>query len=459
MPDEVENKNFHQKISTTENYAIENSLNTLFDDDSDDHQIKSQSQTNFWWKLDWKLNQSQNIYNKVSTLLTCPTNFTLNEMGKCSWKCGTDANFSTHQKKIIETCILVFSVICFIFTLFSLITFWTESTRFNFPERPVLFLTLCYNLLSITFIFKIFYQKSTNIQIPLSDEFNSIKQTEIIENLCAIDSQCLAYFIIVNYLIISASFWWLIFGICWYLSASLQWSPEALEKNAGLFHVIAWLAPIAFPTAALLFGNIEKVESIGMCSAFGYTEYPALLLLLIGEVFVILSAKSLKRLEISWKNEKLAQVMSKIVFFGIIFVVPAIISMLLMIFDHDRAIKPCLPGEICYQPEKRSINITIIRYACLFIGGISGSWVWSKKTCLSCRKKITIQYYSNALPPSQTMIETLNSLPAKQTTYNKYIMSSLHKSLLNNNYSMKKQHVSEVQRTTDKIDWISSYRN
>jgi frizzled len=473
MPDEVkamENINNFSTILSTENYSNDNLTSNIDDEiELDEDQpmkipINSQSQqTTFWWKL----TQSQNMYNKVATLLTCPTNFTLNEMGTyCIYKCETDAYYSTHQKKVIETCILVFSVICFIFTLFSLITFWTESARFDFPERPILFLTLCYNLLSLSFIFKIFYQKSTTtmqiLNTQISEEvveFNSIKATELIENQCSIDSKCLIYFIIVSYLIISASFWWLIFGLCWWLSASQQWSPEALEKKSGLFHVIAWLLPISFPTAALLFGVIEKVESIGMCTAFGFTEYPTLILLIIGELFIILSAKSLKRLELSWKNDKLAQVTSKILMFGIIFVAPMIISILLMLFDYDKVLKPCLPGEICYQPEKRKINITVIRYACLLIGGIiCGSWVWSKKTCLSCRKKITIQYYSNSSSP-QTMIETLNSLPAKQTAYNKYV-NSLHKSLLSNNYSVKKQHVSEIQKTPEKVDWISSpYRS
>lgn len=36
----------------------------------------NQQQTSFWWKL----TQSQNIYNKVSTLATCPLNFTINDV-------------------------------------------------------------------------------------------------------------------------------------------------------------------------------------------------------------------------------------------------------------------------------------------------------------------------------------------------------------------------------------------
>lgn len=143
-------------------------------------------------------------------------------MGTCSYACGTDAFFSTLQKKIVETFILVFSVLCFIFTLFSLITFWTESTRFQFPERPAIFLTLCYNLLSTSYLFRTFHQKSTAVAQNVDElngfnnEITAIKSEDVVSNQCAVDSQCLAYFIIINYLVICASFWFFIFGICWW---------------------------------------------------------------------------------------------------------------------------------------------------------------------------------------------------------------------------------------------------
>lgn len=447
MPDElVDQEHFTNSKNQTSVYEKDDEVEQA------KYHINSQPQATFLWKL----TQSHHMYNRVSTMSTCPQNFTLNDHGNCVYKCGTDAFYTTYQKKVVETCILVFSVSCFIFTLFSLIVFWTDSTRFKFPERPLLFLTLCYDLLSICFLLKIFYQKSTTVpQVDELNEFNgisSIKTSDINLNHCTINSQCLAYFIIINYLMISASFWWLIFGVCWWLSTAKQWSPEALERKSGLFHVLAWLLPSASPIAALLFGVIKKTELTGMCTAFGFTEIPSLILLVIGAIFIILSAKSLRSLRSSWKNNKLSQVMSRILLFGIIFVVPAIASTVLMFFDSDRELRPCLPGEICNQPEKRPLSLTVIRYACLLSGGISGVWVWSKKTCLSCRKKITSVQYSNGTP--QTTIENYDDASNKYTY--KYV-HSLHKSLLNNNYNHnfhQKKFISSVHRTHEHLDWF-----
>lgn len=139
--------------------------------------------------------------------------------------------------------------------------------------------------------------------------------------------------------------------------------------------------------------------------------------------------------------------------FGTVFVVPAIAAIVLMLLDYDKELTACMPGEACYLPEKRTINITIIRYACLFLGGVSGIWVWSKKTCLSCRKKITTVQYSN--PSPHTTIETLNGMPNKYNTY-KYV-NSLHKSLLNNNCNhnfQSKKCISGVHRTHYYDVWI-----
>lgn len=61
----------------------ESSMNEIQKRDQVQSQIHSSDpinvnhhQTSFWWKL----TQSQNMYNKVATLATCPTNFTINDV-------------------------------------------------------------------------------------------------------------------------------------------------------------------------------------------------------------------------------------------------------------------------------------------------------------------------------------------------------------------------------------------
>lgn len=300
-------------------------------------------------------------------------------------QCRTDALYSAHQKKITETWILILAVTCFLSTLISLVTFWTETSRFGFPERPVLFLTLCYNLLSICYLERIIFH-NRNLEIYEFDEVVSI-------GACEVNPPCLANYITTSYLMLSAASWWLIFGVCWYLSAAKQWSSEALEQKAGLFHVLAWVPPLVPPIAALLFGAVKPNELTGLCSAPGYTEIPALILLVTGGIFIVLAAKSLKKLQFSCNNGKLYQMTNRILHFGLIYFLPALIAMCLMLLESKvnvaKKVKPCQPGDICQPPEKLSISLSLAKlFFVLFGGALTGIWVWSRKTCKSCRSRM-----------------------------------------------------------------------
>lgn len=330
---------------------------------------------------------------------TCPTNFTLS-FGTCVPQCGTDALYSTQQKKIAELWILCLSAICLIFTLFSLVTFWAETERFGFPERPVLFLTLCYNLLSICYLERIIFHDPKNE--GLEDMIDGLS--------CGINPPCLASYITTSYLTLSAASWWLVFSLCWYLSTAKQWSSEALERKSGLFHVLAWVPPLAPPIGALLWGAVKPHELTGLCTAPGYTEIPALVLLGTGAIFTILAARSLRNLRNSWQYDKLSQVMTRIIVFGSIYFIPATLAVILSFFeDLEPTVQTCQINERCSPPNSRSTAPTLARLFLMLAGGsLTGMWVWSKKTCNSCKSRISTQ------PLTPTISKSSNSVISKK---------------------------------------------
>lgn len=332
----------------------------------------------YWPWTAWKTEPL--LFKPAISLETCPHNFTLlNE--RCAPICTKDSFYTTAQKKFAESWILVLAAICFILTLFSLVTFLAETTRFGFPERPVLFLTLCYNLLSICYLERIIFHDS---------------QKEAVEHLfdggtCGLNPQCLASYITTSYLTLSAASWWLVFALCWYLSTAKQWSSEALERKSGIFHVLAWVPPLAPPIGSLLWGAVETNELTGFCSAPGFTEIPVFILLIAGAILTILAAKSLRSLTASWQFDKLSQVMSRMLLFGSVFFIPAFVAIILSVFeDLSPTINPCLPGDTCHFVTPKSSIITLTRLFFVLVGGsLTGMWVWSKKTCISCRSRIS----------------------------------------------------------------------
>lgn len=354
----------------------------------------------YWPWTAWKFTTGPLSFKPAISLETCPQNFTLaNE--RCIPLCSTDSFYTSAQKKFAESWILILAAICFILTLFSLVTFWAETTRFGFPERPVLFLTLCYNLLSICYLERIIFHDS---------------QKEAVEDLfdgktCGLNPQCLASYITTSYLTLSAATWWLIFALCWYLSTAKQWSSEALERKSGMFHVFAWVPPLFPPIGSLLWGVVKPNELTGLCTAPGFTEIPAFILLTAGAILTILAAKSLRSLRSSWQFDKLSQVMSRMLLFGSVFFIPAVLAIILSFFEElAPTLNPCLPGDTCHFVTPKSSIITLARLFVILAGGsLTGMWVWSRKTCNSCRSRIS---HTSSTP---TTTKLTNSFAIKKT--------------------------------------------
>ncbi|XP_018047237.1 PREDICTED: frizzled-10-B-like, partial [Atta colombica] len=95
-----------------------------------------------------RLQQQQQHYQ-------CPPHFVqISEMEMifCAPRCGTDAYYRAEDKKFAERWMTGWAWLCFLSTLFTLLTFWVEPSRFRYPERPIVFLALCYNLLAMAYI-------------------------------------------------------------------------------------------------------------------------------------------------------------------------------------------------------------------------------------------------------------------------------------------------------------------
>jgi len=64
-------------------------------------------------------------------------------------RCDSDVLFSKHDKRLAEVWLSIWAGLCFVSTLATVLTFLVDNARFRYPERPALFLALCYNLASV----------------------------------------------------------------------------------------------------------------------------------------------------------------------------------------------------------------------------------------------------------------------------------------------------------------------
>ncbi|XP_035912815.1 frizzled-3 isoform X2 [Anopheles stephensi] len=351
----------------------------------------------------------------------CPANYSL-EYDRCVPRCGPtiDALYSQRQKELVELWTLVLSAVCFIFTLTSLVSFWAKASKLEYPDRPVLFMTLCYNLLGLCYLERTILHSPRRLEAavemmlletPGTGEAGSVATgtttTSSTRSDCSITSQCLAYYILKHYLLLSASTWWLIFGLCWYLSTAKQWSCEALERKSGLFHVLAWVVPFAVPIGALLRGHIQRFELTGFCTARGFTELPVLLLLLLGAALVSFALAALARLRLCWNQRAphLGQVFGRVLMFAVCYLIPALSATICMMLERvDHELEPCPAGEagegcVTQRPPHFSLLPTVLRLVLTLIGGgFVGVWLWSRQPSdadINAAKKITQPSYYN----------------------------------------------------------------
>ncbi|KMZ07557.1 frizzled-3 [Drosophila simulans] len=319
----------------------------------------------------------------------CPQNFSGSPFNpeECVPQCQRDAFHTSSQKKTSETLILGLSAVCFVLTLFALVTFWAEPTRFGYPERPVLFLCLCYNLFSVCYLERIvFHNQARMHDVEL--------QGRLMRPGCLLTPPCLASYITTSYLSLCAASWWLIFALCFYLSSHKKWSSEALEKRSGLFHVLAWVPPLAPPIAALLLEKVRPSELTGMCYAPGFVELPALVLLLLGLYFTLRASRSLLFLQLQLQptlaHHRFGQIRKRFVLFSLLYFVPTTAGVVAALCErYADSVPSCSTPDDCLSPTPLSAWPALVRIFFQLVGGtLTGLWVWSRKTCESYRNRL-----------------------------------------------------------------------
>lgn len=327
----------------------------------------------------------------------CPQNFSGSHLDPdlCVPQCQRDAFHTTAQKKLSESLILGLSAVCFVLTLFALVTFWAEPTRFGYPERPVLFLCLCYNLFSVCYLERIVFHNQARSLAQLQEQGRPGMVG--LRSACLLSPPCLASYITTSYLSLCAASWWLIFALCFYLSSHKKWSSEALEKRSGLFHVLAWVPPLAPPIAALLLERVRPSELTGMCYAPGFVELPALVLLLLGLYFTLRASRSLLSLQqqlqpttLALAHHRFGQIRKRFVIFSLLYFAPTAAGVVAALCErYAESVPSCSTPEDCASPTPLSAWPALLKIFFQLVGGtLTGLWVWSRKTCESYRNRL-----------------------------------------------------------------------
>ena len=309
----------------------------------------------------------------------------------CVMNC-TSPYLSEEQRTFTTFWIGLWSILCFISTAFSLLTFVVDMTRFKYPERPIIFLSGCYLMVSVGFLIRVIVGHE---EVACDGKMIRYSTTG--------PASCVSTFLLIYYFGMASSIWWVILAFTWFLSAGLKWGSEAISSYSQYFHIAAWLIPSIKTIVVLAMSSVDGDPVGGICyvgnqninNLRGFVLIPLFVYLIIGSTFLIAGFVSLFRIrkvikhQNGGKIDKLERLMLRIGVFSLLYTIPATILLACYFYEQhlkDRwemsLTKPCDGGT-----SKPDFAVFMLKYLMLLAVGItSGFWIWSNKTLESWRR-------------------------------------------------------------------------
>ncbi|CAG0893346.1 unnamed protein product [Cyprideis torosa] len=316
----------------------------------------------------------------------------------CTPLCRQTLVFSEYQKSFAVTWMSILAILSFAAATFTFFTFILDMSRFPFPERPVVWIALCFSLQSFAYLIRVFLGNP-----PACQTSRSYPEPYLLYD-GMISSTCTAVFLFQYFFGTAAFTWWVLLSVSNFLSAGRRWSSEEFRVRSSHLHGVGWGFPGSLTALALILRQIDGNELTGMCSIGNQRSQPLLwfiviplaLLLFVGASFAVATFLSLRRihsrlLRNGRPTEQLQKLMLRSGAFSGLFTVIMIVllaSHLLnmayldqwRIQDLDMA-RQC-SSEDCRVPSSTMRFVTgLLTISFNMLGGIiSGLWACSQKS-------------------------------------------------------------------------------
>ncbi|XP_078485828.1 frizzled receptor [Ciona intestinalis] len=328
----------------------------------------------------------------------------------CGWRCGYQQGmFSTEDKEFADLWMGVCSGVCFISTVFTVLTFLIDASRFRYPERPIILIAMCYNIYSISYILRLLVGRN-NISCQRNTEGEMFLIKEGLGN-----TGCTVVFLLSYFFGMASYLWWVILTLTWFLAAGMKWSHEAIERHSSYFHLVAWSIPSIKIVIILILRHVDGDELTGMCyvgnqdmnALTGFVLAPLFTYLVIGTSFLLAGFFSLFRIKSYMekegsKTDKLERLMVKIGVFSVLYIVPA--SIVIGCYFYEHAVRRLWAQNRNVTPSATIYFLRILMQ--LVIGVFTGFWVWSKKSMQSWRQ---CSHSVLALSPKHQLKQTIDN--------------------------------------------------
>jgi uncharacterized membrane protein len=306
-------------------------------------------------------------------------------------------------------------------------TFFINRNRFHYPERPIVYLSLSYLVLSVAYFIGAISKLvgGGNVSFGCTVAYNPTEigqssrfvfQSLPNDNVNMSTASCVILFLLAYYTQMAAGLWWVILTFTWFLAAVIKWGEEGVARLWPLYHVITWSLPAVQAILVLALQMVDGDQLSGLCYPGQYNRValgvfvfmPLLVYLILGCIFLVIGFSALVNIrhEVERdpvKSRKLCRLIIRIGVYAALYVIPNTVLLFIHIYElaeHRQWEDNYIGHSSCRMesnqsqcPSSPSFAAFLIRYIALFCVGIgSSSWVFSKKTlntwtkfCQSCR--------------------------------------------------------------------------
>ncbi|XP_059910971.1 frizzled-10 [Gadus macrocephalus] len=327
----------------------------------------------------------------------------------CAPKCHpkVDVYWSQGDKRFSLVWMAVWSILCFVSSSFTVLTFLIDPQRFKYPERPIIFMSMSYCVYSVGYLVRLF----VGAERVACDRDGGV-QYVIQEGLES--TGCTIVFLVLYYFGMASSLWWVILTLTWFLAAGKKWGHEAIEANSSYFHLAAWAIPAVKTIIILVMRKVAGDELTGVCyvgsmdvkALTAFVLIPLSCYLVIGTSFLLSGFVALFHIRRVMKTEgentdKLEQLMVRIGVFSVLYTVPATCVIACYFYerlnmdywrvlaDEQRCGEVGMGGsgggeECVMKASLPAVEIFMVKVFMLLVVGItSGMWIWTSKTLQS----------------------------------------------------------------------------
>jgi len=362
-----------------------------------------------------KLSSSRSSQSSLSSSSCCQCNISLGyrlvdddeSIKKCIPPCRSPYFSDEQSKSMVNIWLTFLSLLCAISCAFVLLTFFIDITRFKYPQRPIIFLALCYFFVSCGYLIRLGLGHE-NVACRLENKIDSPSYVQLVR--VSGPSNCAFVFVLTYFFGMASSVWWVILTLTWFLAAGFKWSSEAIANYSIYYHLIAWLLPCLQTIAILMLNGIDGDPISGICYVGhtdssmlrGFVILPLIAFLTIGTIFLLgglislMRIRNVMKIQDRTKTNKLEKLMVRIGLYSILYTVPA--TFVIGIYFYELRYRSIWEDNLhCNNCPNRSYSswaiqpsftIYMAKYFFLLIVGITtGLWInFNSKTILTWKK-------------------------------------------------------------------------